>query len=100
MKYFHAYHSCSDNSLSNRVKPSNYYAAKSIKDVIQKEQIKVSSYTLNKVNKSEKAALLSIYRKKTVNRKPSTVSYERNDFYFRRSSLGLRFWGPKTVKKP
>jgi hypothetical protein len=41
MKYFHAYYSCS----------SNYYAAKSIKDVIQKEQIEVCSYTLNKVNK-------------------------------------------------
>lgn len=54
MKYFHAYYSCSDcsdNSWSNRVKPSNYYSAKSIKDVIQKEQIKVISYTLNKVNK-------------------------------------------------
>ena len=51
MKYFHAYSTCSDNSWSNRVKPSNYYAAKSIKDVIQKEQIEVCSYTLNKVNK-------------------------------------------------
>jgi hypothetical protein len=51
MKYFHAYSSCSDNSWSNRAKPSNYYAAKSIKDVIQKERIEVCSYTLNKVNK-------------------------------------------------
>lgn len=48
MKYFNAYYSCSNNSW---IKPSNYYAAKSIKDVIQKEQIKVCSYTLNKVNK-------------------------------------------------
>ena len=41
MKYFHAYYSCFNN----------YYAAKSIKDVIQKEQIEVCSYTLNKANK-------------------------------------------------
>ena len=48
MKYFNAYYSCSNKGW---IKPSNYYAAKSIKDVIQKEQIKVCSYTLNKVNK-------------------------------------------------
>ena len=49
MKYFNVYYSCSNNSW---IKPSNYYAAKSIKDVIQKEQIKVCSYTLN--NKRDK----------------------------------------------
>ena len=62
MKYFHAYSSCSDNSWSNRVKPSNYYAAKSIKDVIQKEQIKVSSYTLNKVNKYGEPIIIEKWR--------------------------------------
>jgi hypothetical protein len=46
MKYFHASISSSDGGPYN-----NYYAAKSIKDVIQKEQLKVCSYTLNKVNK-------------------------------------------------
>ena len=53
MKYFNASYSSSDASKdwSNDVHLNNYYAAKSIKDVIQKENIKVRSYTLNKVNK-------------------------------------------------
>ena len=53
MKYFNASYSSSDASKdwSNDVHLNNYYAAKSIKDVIQKENIKVCSYTLNKVNK-------------------------------------------------
>ena len=53
MKYFHASYSSFDTSKdwSNDVHLNNYYAAKSIKDVIQKENIKVRSYTLNKVNK-------------------------------------------------
>jgi hypothetical protein len=53
MKYFNASYSSSDASKdwSNDVHLNNYYAAKSIKDVIQKEHIKVCSYTLNKVNK-------------------------------------------------
>ena len=53
MKYFNASYSSSDASKdwSNDVHLTNYYAAKSIKDVIQKENIKVCSYTLNKVNK-------------------------------------------------
>ena len=53
MKYFNASYSSSDASKdwSNDVHLNNYYAAESIKDVIQKENIKVCSYTLNKVNK-------------------------------------------------
>lgn len=53
MKYFNASYSSSDASKdwSNDVHLNNYYAAKSIKDVIQKENIKVRSYTLDKVNK-------------------------------------------------
>jgi hypothetical protein len=47
MKYFRVYSSCSD-TWRNGAKPNNYYAAKSIKDVIQKMHLKnVSSYTLN-----------------------------------------------------
>jgi hypothetical protein len=47
MKYFHASISSSDGGPYN-----NYYAAKSIKDVIQKMHLQsVCSYTLNKVNK-------------------------------------------------
>jgi len=54
MKYFNASYSSSDASKdwSNDVHLNNYYAAKSIKDVIQKENIKVCSYTLN--NKRDK----------------------------------------------
>jgi hypothetical protein len=54
MKYFNASYSSSDASKdwSNDVHLNNYYAAKSIKDVIQKEHIKVCSYTLN--NKRDK----------------------------------------------
>ena len=59
MKYFNAYYSCSNNSW---IKPSNYYAAKSIKDVIQKEQIKVCSYTLNKVNKYGEPIIIEKWR--------------------------------------
>lgn len=54
MKYFSAYYTCADtcgNTWIDDAKSISYYAAKSIKDVIEKEQIKVSSYTLNKVNK-------------------------------------------------
>ena len=53
MKYFNASYSSSDASKdwSNDVHLNNYYAAKSIKDVIQKENIIVCSYSFNKVNK-------------------------------------------------
>ena len=53
MKYFNASYSSSDTPRDwiNDGHYNNYYAAKSIKDVIQKENIKVRSYTLNKVNK-------------------------------------------------
>ena len=53
MKYFNASFSSSDTPRDwiNDGHYNNYYAAKSIKDVIQKENIKVRSYTLNKVNK-------------------------------------------------
>jgi len=53
MKYFNASFSSSDTPRDwiNDGHYNNYYAAKSIKDVIQKENIKVCSYTLNKVNK-------------------------------------------------
>jgi hypothetical protein len=49
MKYFNASFSSSDTPRDwiNDGHYNNYYAAKSIKDVIQKEHIKVCSYTLN-----------------------------------------------------
>ena len=45
MKYFIVYDTYG-KSLSNDAKSNNYYAAKSINDIIQKKQLKVNWYSL------------------------------------------------------
>ena len=65
MKYFVVRYFKADtcgNSWNDDSKCIKYYAAKSIMDVIQKEQINVCSYTLNKTNKYGAPTVIDQFR--------------------------------------